>query len=81
VPQRLLGQFPMTINRGNMSMNREFFARNREFHLQTTPHEVFDRHRWCQRWAKRGGIRESERHHAISALHPFVRKRRIWLGR
>ena len=45
VPQRLLGQFPMTINRGNMSMNREFFARNREFHLQTTPHEVFDRHR------------------------------------
>jgi hypothetical protein len=45
VPQRLLGQFPMKINRENMSMNREFFARNREFHLQTTPHEVFDRHR------------------------------------
>jgi hypothetical protein len=31
VPQRLLAQFPMQINRENISKNRVFASKNREF--------------------------------------------------
>jgi hypothetical protein len=33
VPQGFFKQFPMKINRENISRNREFLAGNREFHL------------------------------------------------